>query len=113
MVQQKRFLYFKHRHLKNFFHAAVCDVIIIALFAHSMIPNPSQKLDAVSQLNENLQPLQGFGIEILQTVIVTIAWLATYVTSKSQLGSSALPVGIAYLANSLWAVSKCGGKQVM
>nr|CAB3263847.1 lens fiber major intrinsic protein-like [Phallusia mammillata] len=70
---------------------------------YGMIPANQQQLNAVSQLHSALQPLQGFGIEIMQTVILTVTWLATYATSKSQLGSSALPVGIAYLANCLWA----------
>jgi len=71
-----------------------------------MIPEVSQQRKTISQLHRDLQPLQGFGIEVLQMVILTVTWLATYATSREHLGSSSLPVGVAYLAISLWAVSR-------
>nr|XP_002124819.1 lens fiber major intrinsic protein-like [Ciona intestinalis]XP_018673258.1 lens fiber major intrinsic protein-like [Ciona intestinalis] len=74
-----------------------------AALCYGMFPSENQQMNAVSRLHEGLEPLQGFGIEVLQSVVLIVTWLATYATSQSQLGSSAIPVGMAYLANTLWA----------
>ncbi|CAK8683235.1 unnamed protein product [Clavelina lepadiformis] len=91
--------------LKAFLYsiAQLTGAFSAAALCYGMMPERSEQLRAVAQLHEDITPLQGFGLEILQTTLVTVTWLATYATSKTQLGSSALPVGMAYLANSLWA----------